>query len=393
MSDERSAEPGQRPRLERRARALFVLDERERLIEKGAVADLGELCGGDSELVAEAETLAERLERVDRTLDAPLRTQAPSFVALGVTLRILHPLGSGGQGRVHLAFDATLKREVAVKMSHWMDADSALRLRKEAEIAARLNHPGIVPILGSGVTELGLPFLVMRYVPGATLEGLLSEPKRHSTEEEFEASVRKALGALSDVCRTVAYAHRCCIVHCDLKPGNILAGDCGETALLDWGLSTPFKVNASAPAPTNQDAFRAMLVSHASTLRDHAQDCGTTEFMSPERIAGNGELGPWTDVYSLGAILDWIASRRREASDAGSATYSQGMPSGKFALHSTVKRRCQDLADLACTPDPAQRMKSADEFADSIDLVLKLESLTRAPRRRSLFRMFRKTDA
>lgn len=385
MSAHSSPDSGFQPLGARQDRALDLLEERRLLADQGKAVELRELAAGDLALAEEAQILEARLERVTRTLDAPLAVRTPSFVALALSLRILRPLGGGGQGRVYLAFDETLKREVAVKTSHWKDSDAAFRLRKEAELASRLNHPGIVPIFGSGVTEIGLPFLVMRYVPGVTLERLLLGATSTATTDEVETTVRAALRAMSVVCRTVAHAHRCGVVHCDLKPGNVLVGEYGETALLDWGSASPFKTGTKAP--------EALDVSHGSTLRAQIQGEGTTEFMSPERIEGRGELGPWTDIYSIGAIIDRVLRGGSLASgDRRHPTGSRTKTRVEVPLHTIVKLRLRTIADLACASAPGERPKSAEELAEAIDGVLEIESLTRGPRARSIFRMFRRAD-
>jgi serine/threonine protein kinase len=335
----------------------------------------------DDDLSREAQRLAERLERVTEVLNAPLRGESPRFVALGLNLRVVRPLAKGGQGSIYLAFDETLKREVALKTAHWDDSESVLRLRKEAEIASRLNHPGIVPVFGAGVTELGLPFLVMRYVPGVTLEGLLAEAAHQSFAGDAEATARSALRSLSDACRTAAYAHDRGVLHGDLKPSNILIGRFGETALLDWGLATPFSEDSKPPD--------ALEISEGSALRSHTIKCGTREFMSPERIAGDLRIGPWTDIYSLGAVIDRIV-RGGPRDSSGDATAKLGShPYNGPQFSGFAKSALRRLADRACDGDPGRRPSSARRVGDEIDQILKTAKLLAAARSRSLFGLFR----
>ncbi|HEV7280343.1 MAG TPA: serine/threonine-protein kinase [Pirellulaceae bacterium] len=369
-----------------RRELLLDLAERCELRSGGdTTADLLPLPEAADSLREEADALASRLSRVARTLDAPLRNETPQFVALGLTLRIVRPLARGGQGSVYLAFDETLKREVALKTAHWGDSGSVLRLRKEAEIASRLNHPGIVPILGVGTTELGLPFLVMRFVPGVTLERYLSDATKEDASDVLEARVRRALEAFSTTCRTVAYAHERGILHGDLKPQNILLGALGETALLDWGLSVPFRQDAKPP--------HAIDITGGSALRSHATHCGTPDYMSPERLAGDENLGFWTDIYALGAILDRVLrGRRRRSSGSDDAPAPQGeAATAGLPLSGAAKRKLTALADWACATEPAARPTTASALADCVDEALAQHCLTTAPRRSLLSRLFRRT--
>jgi serine/threonine-protein kinase len=206
----------------------------------------------------------------------------------------------------------------------------------------------------------------MRYVPGMTLESLLAQAGFRSTRQDAEAIVHRALRALSEICRTIAFAHRQGIVHCDVKPGNVLLGDCGETALLDWGLAAPFASNGATS--------REFHISHGSTLRTLTNDRGTARFMSPERAERSGEFGPWTDIYSLGVILDMIAHGEFEASsgaqEAGPEDRSLGPPPSPYPLDPTLRRRLLALADVACAMQPSRRPKSADDLAQEIDRII-----------------------
>jgi serine/threonine-protein kinase len=328
-----------------------------------------------------------RLERVDRALSEPLQAPAaPQFVSLGLALRIVRPIASGGQGSVYLAFDSTLKREVAVKTAHWGDPASELRLRKEGEIAARLDHPGIAPVFGVGTTELGLPFLAMRYVPGETLQRRI-ESMAGGEPEQVESSLRESFAALIQVCRTLAHAHRRGILHCDVKPSNILLGENGDTALLDWGAATPYLPGA-APAAS----IDALEISHASSLRSRAYVLGTAEFMSPERAAGKGAWGP----FSLGVVLSRLLRGSAASPSAASAAPRPDQPGKRrpdvrrLPLRPRVRKCLERLIATACEETPAARLQSAAEFAGALEETLSCGSLTQRSGPTLADRLFRR---
>jgi len=185
------------------------------------------------------------------------------------------PIGRGGMGAVYAARDTLLDRDVAIKVSNAVAAGTGLdqRLRDEAQVLARLEHPGIVPIHDAGVLADGRLFYVMKLVRGETLAAhlpqLAGEPRK--------------LAIFERVVDTVAFAHSAGIVHRDLKPENIMVGSFGEVLVLDWGVA-------------------AVLGTHA--IADEGVRVGTPGFMSPEQATGDSShVGKAADVYSLGALL------------------------------------------------------------------------------------------
>jgi len=201
-------------------------------------------------------------------------------------------LGQGGMGRVVVAEDTVLRREVALKESLGAaDGPEAERLRREARITAALDHPGIVPVFDLGEDEDGRPHFVMRLVRGRSLGAAIAEA---STYEERLPLVRSVLSA----CEAVAFAHDAGVVHRDIKPDNILVGAWGETQVMDWGL-----------ARTLDDDEWDAVVSRDFRTKAGAI-LGTPAYMSPEQ-AGGGDVGPSTDVWALGAVLYEVLSGQR----------------------------------------------------------------------------------
>ncbi|MFM7207375.1 MAG: serine/threonine-protein kinase [Planctomycetaceae bacterium] len=190
---------------------------------------------------------------------------------------LLEEIGRGGMGIVYRAVQRSLGRVVAVKMLLRRDLagpDDLARFRSEAEAAARLDHPGIVPIFDVGEID-GLPFYSMRLVEGTTLARRLAAGP---------LPPREAAAVLAKVADAVQAAHDRGVLHRDLKPSNILIDVAGEPLVSDFGLAKRLEDSDS--------------VTHTGAI------LGTPCYMSPEQAAGSrGDVGPASDVWSLGAIL------------------------------------------------------------------------------------------
>ena len=191
--------------------------------------------------------------------------------------RVEEELGRGGMGVVYRARQLSLGRDVALKVLLRGRAPSSAdlaRFRTEAESAARLDHPAIVPIYEVGQHD-GQPFFTMKYVAGSTLSQRLAEGP---------LPPREAAALLAPICRAIDYAHGRGVLHRDLKPSNILIDEDGRPHVSDFGL--------------------AKRVEDQADLTLSGAVLGTPAYMSPEQAAGkHGNLGPASDVYSLGTIL------------------------------------------------------------------------------------------
>src|SRR5437016_435252 len=190
---------------------------------------------------------------------------------------LLEEIGQGGQGVVYRARQKSLNRMVALKvigLGTWATEVHVKRFRLEAEAAARLNHPCIVPIYDVGERD-GACYFSMGLIEGGQLDAILKrEPM----------PIRCAVELIVKLARTVEYAHEHRILHRDIKPGNILLDAKGEPHLTDFGL--------------------ARLVEADSTVTGTLDVLGTPSYMAPEQAAGEtAKLGKATDVYGLGAVL------------------------------------------------------------------------------------------
>jgi TolB-like protein/tRNA A-37 threonylcarbamoyl transferase component Bud32/Flp pilus assembly protein TadD len=190
---------------------------------------------------------------------------------------LLEEVGRGGQGVVFRAWQKSLNRTVAIKLirvSQLTTNTHLKRLRREAEAAAKLNHPGIVPVYEVGERD-GTYYFSMRFFEGDCLDDVI---------DRGSMSVREAAELMAKIARTVHYAHEHGILHRDIKPGNILLDANAEPHLTDFGL--------------------ARLVEQGSTVTGSMEIMGTPSYMAPEQAIGNNAaVGRATDVYGLGAVL------------------------------------------------------------------------------------------
>jgi serine/threonine-protein kinase len=210
-------------------------------------------------------------EALDRLRDVATRPELPpDRYVLG------EPLGRGGMGAVYSARDTVLDRDVAIKVSNAVVPDTTLdeRLRAEARVLARLEHPGIVPVHDAGRLEDGRLFYVMKLVRGQTLAAARSSLTAARLRDVFERIVD-----------AVAFAHAAGIWHGDLQPANVMIGTYGEVLVLDWGA--------------------------AAIAGVAGQRIGTPGFMAPEQERGDtAALGTAADVYALGALFTWMVDGR-----------------------------------------------------------------------------------
>lgn len=247
--------------------------------------------------------------------------------------RIVRPIGAGGMGRVYVARDERLDRDVAIKVSNAPDAGSELdqRLEREARVLADLEHPGIVPVHDVGVLDDGRLFYVMKLVDGHTLD---AQSATLSSESD-------ALAIFERIAEPLAFAHARGIVHRDVKPSNVMVGPFGEVLVLDWGVAKTLGVGDSK-TPGQRDVSAAAdsaPVSRPPAVNSHTADgtrMGTPGFMAPEQAQGRvADISAATDVYALGRLLHWMLeqaearpSKRLRAivtkclNDAASARYA-----------------------------------------------------------------------
>ncbi len=232
-------------------------------------------------------------------------------------------LGMGGMGEVRLVYDRRLRRPAVMKIvrDDLRDSNAARRLAVEAQITARLQHPGVVPVYDAGTLPDGRPFYVMREVRGRTLQALIDRV----WAGERDWSQRRLLEAFLRVCETLAYAHEQGVIHRDLKPENVMLEGFGSVLVLDWGIARLGGLPAESlglggePRTVALDAAHgeAATIDDGSTFELPASSetpdlvsagtqagavLGTAGYMAPEQARG-APVGPPADVYALGVTL------------------------------------------------------------------------------------------
>jgi serine/threonine protein kinase/Tfp pilus assembly protein PilF len=266
---------------------------------------------------------------------------------------LLEEVGRGGQGVVFRARQKSLNRTVALKvisLGQWASKAHLKRFRLEAEAAARLEHPCIVPIHEVGERD-GQCYFSMKFVEG----GQLDEVVRRAP-----MSIRQAAELIAKVARTVHYAHERGILHRDIKPGNILLDQKGEPHLTDFGL--------------------ARLIETESTVTRTLEVLGTPSYMAPEQAVGNNTaVSSVTDVYGLGAVLYQLLTGHPPF--AGGTTYEtiklllDTEPRQPRLLNPKIDRDLSTICLKCLEKDPKRRYSSALALAEDLERWLKHEPI------------------
>lgn len=228
----------------------------------------------------------------------------------------------GGMGAILKVWDGDLRRNLAMKVilggaqetqheKEVPDPSRIARFLEEAQVTGQLDHPGIVPVHELGVGSDGRVYFTMRLVHGRDFQTILDLVK--DGKEGWNQT--RALGTILRVCEAMAFAHTKGVIHRDLKPANIMVGHFGETYVMDWGLAKVLGKTDAAPRPKVTDSMDESSVrtlrrdavaseSASALLTMDGEVLGTPCYMSPEQAQGRlTEMGPASDVYSIGAIL------------------------------------------------------------------------------------------
>src|SRR6058998_1795135 len=266
---------------------------------------------------------------------------------------LLEEVGRGGQGVVFRARQKSLNRTVALKvisLGQWASETHLKRFRREAEAAASLDNPGIVPIYEVGERD-GSCYFSMQFIEGGQLDEVVRrEPM----------AIRRAVELIAKVARTVHYAHEHGILHRDIKPGNILLDGKNEPHLTDFGL--------------------ARLIETESTVTRTMEVLGTPSYMAPEQAVGNNDaVSSVTDVYGLGAVLYQLLTGQPPF--AGGTTYEtiklllDTEPRQPRLLNPKIDRDLSTICLKCLEKDPKRRYTSALALAEDLERWLKHEPI------------------
>ena len=301
--------------------------------------------GAESE---SAQTLEEVLDEIE-VRDADWR--------LG-NYQILEEIGRGGMGVIYRARQRHSRRIVALKrvLSYHADSRETLaRFRREAEAAASLDHPNILPIYEVSESEDGLPFFSMKFAARGSLLDLAPTLRNEP---------RQIVRLMSKVTRAVQHAHNQGILHRDLKPGNVLLDGRGEPLVSDFGLAKWLD--------TSTDLTRTLTI------------FGTPGYIAPEQAAGSAAaLTSAADVYSLGAILfDLLAARPPFLGEHAFAVIKQAADKPAPRLRSfvpTIDRDLETICARCLEREPSARYQSAHDLAEDLDRYLEGRPIAARP--------------
>lgn len=248
-------------------------------------------------------------------------------------------IGSGGMAMVFRATDLMLERQVAIKLlrtDYSGDENFRERFRQEAKAAANLTHPNIVTVYDFGL-DAGRLYIIMEYVPGADLKSMIQQRGRFTMDE--------ALPLMIQACAGIGYAHRSGLVHCDVKPQNMLITPDWRLKVVDFGIA---RVLATISPEEKTEVV-----------------WGSPQYFSPEQAAG-GAPSPASDVYSLGVVMYEMLTGRPPftaptAEELGRAHRDDPVPSPR-KHNPTIPAQLEQILLKVLSKEPSQRYRTADQL-------------------------------
>jgi WD40 repeat protein len=356
--------------------------------EAGQPPDRAALLARYPELADELRTFFadhDRMRTMAEPLQAPAAAEAPTLgldtpMSPGTTVRyfgdyeILEEIARGGMGVVYKARQISLNRIVALKMilaGELASPADVQRFHTEAEAAANLDHPNIVPIYEVGEHE-GQHYFSMKFIEGSSLAQWISD-FRFKIADWPKAQQMECARLIATVARAVHHAHQHGILHRDLKPANILLQppeSSAKSAIL----------NLQSAIPHVTDFGLAKRVEGDSKLTQSGAIIGTPSYMAPEQARGDKGLSTAADVYSLGAILyELLTGRPPFRADTPLDTVLQVLekePASPRSLNPAADRDVETVCLMCLRKEPGKRYGSADALADDLDRWLRGEPIT-----------------
>ena len=325
------------------------------------------------------ELLSDRRQAEELLQDAGAVGLPSAATPLQERYRLVAKHGRGGFGEVWRAADAVLGREVAIKRlspALASQEDHRRRFSAEARTAARLEHPGVVPVYDLIDPDSERPYYAMRFLSGVTM----AEAIRSFHKAEDRVSLRSVAGlrllsAFLTVAKTIQFAHARGVIHRDLKPQNIMLGEYGETVVLDWGLAKNLAVTgADVRGAAANHAKSTSPVAGIGTETVAGAILGTPAYMSPEQAGGlTDEVDERSDVYGLGAILYEVLTGK---APHGSAHNSRALVTHPRSFARGVPRPLEAICLHALSPDPGARYQKVARLAGDIELYLAREPVS-----------------
>ncbi|MFO0980343.1 MAG: SUMF1/EgtB/PvdO family nonheme iron enzyme [Planctomycetota bacterium] len=298
--------------------------------------------------------------------------------------RLGHEIARGGMGAIFAVWDRDLNRQVAMKIM--LDSNQSAdpkrlltRFLEEAQITGQLDHPGIVPVHALGLDQDGRLYFTMRLVRGRNLKHIF-ELVREGKEGWNQT---RALGVMLKVCEAMAYAHSKGVIHRDLKPANIMVGRFGEVYVMDWGLARVLEREDRHDLRLREGSSESLISikTHRQMERELTPDSplvtmdgdvmGTPVYMPPEQAMGMvTELGPRSDVYSVGTMLYQVLTGEMPYVPRGAKVSSrtilmrviEGPPRSVSELNSKVP------AELAAICEKAMARDAKDRYANTLQM-------------------------
>ena len=289
----------------------------------------------------------------------------------------LYAIGVGGMGTVFGGYEPGLNRQVALKLLRPQYRNHADRIEdfiREARTTAQIDHPNIVPVHRLGVFEDVGVYFTMKKVAGETLQVILKNLRENTADYRRRYTLRQLLNIFLGCCHGVSFAHHHGILHCDLKPGNLMIGNYGETFVMDWGMARYM------PELDEEGDESKMALDLECQLQQEPRDDkklgGTWAFMAPELLSGKQEIpSVSTDIYALGAILYCILSWRSSpvpegvSVDKHPAFICAGkVPSPRKAAwrNTVVPRELEAVCLKAMNFEPQERYTSVEELLNDV---------------------------
>ncbi len=294
------------------------------------------------------------------------------------TLTRLH--AEGGLGRIWVARDGSLDREVALKElkpQQARDVEAWQRFLREAQVTGQLEHPNIVPVYEFSRREDQQPFYTMRLIRGRTMRDAIADyHARRRARHDEPLGLPRLLQSFISVCHAVSYAHSRGVIHRDLKPENIVLGDFGEVLVLDWGLARMrgAPIDAAPEAAGGNGNSAADATAQGTVV-------GTPAYMAPEQAAGRvQEVDERADVFGLGGILFEILTGRPPRTGAtvesivSEAAWVEIAPPRQ--LDASIAPPLNAICRRALAQQADQRYAAAKDVADEIQRYLADEPVT-----------------